>query len=91
MLGGSWERWSEEAYEGWGWDTDGPRAAGVASRGNSTFGGLFRRAGVVFPIHPAGHLRLPRPKSPFKEESHDSGSGGGGDDGRVTFVVQVSA
>ena len=46
---------------------------------------MFRRPGVVYPIHPTGHMRLPRPKLPFK---HD---GTGGDEGRVTFVVQVRA
>ncbi|CAM9540616.1 unnamed protein product, partial [Ectocarpus sp. 4 AP-2014] len=92
-----WERWSEEAYEGWGWDADnqphphgspssdaeaataedqGPEEEGAQreeeagylddmERGNSTFGALFRRPGVVYPIHPTGHLRLPRPKRPF--------------------------
>lgn len=92
-----WEHWSEEAYEGWGWGGAGVVAngagasasasavAGGVGRGNSTFGGMFRRPGVVFPIHPTGHMRLPRPKLPFKQD------GTGGDEGRVTFVVQVRA
>ena len=92
-----WEHWSEEAYEGWGWGGAGvvandagasvsaSAAAADVGRGNSTFGGMFRRPGVVFPIHPTGHMRLPRPKLPFKQDST------GGDEGRVTFVVQVRA
>lgn len=91
-----WEHWSEEAYEGWGWGNVGvvndagaasaPSSSAVAEdvgRGNSTFGGMFRRPGVVYPIHPTGHMRLPRPKLPFKQD------GTGGEEGRVTFVVQV--
>lgn len=90
-----WEHWSEEAYEGWGWggasvvanDAEASAStsavAGDVGRGNSTFGCMFRRPGVVFPIHPTGHMRLPRPKLPFKQD------GSGGDEGRVTFVVQV--
>ena len=61
-----------------------------APRGNSTFGALFRRPGVVYPIHPAGHLRLPRPKLPFKREGQlRGGDGGAREEGLVTFVVQV--
>lgn len=90
-----WEHWSEEAYEGWGWgegagvvnDAGASASTSVVAedveRGNSTFGGMFRRPGVVYPIHPTGHMRLPRPKLPFKED------GTGGNEGRVTFVVQV--
>lgn len=60
-----WERWSEEAYEGWGWAGGEAPGVGTPERGRSTLGGLFRRPGVVYPIHPTGHLRLPRPKRPF--------------------------
>lgn len=97
-----WERWSEEAYEGWGWsggDKHGLKEAvpstnriasaeevdGYSVRGNSSFGALFRHPGVVYPIHPTGHMRLPRPKLPFV-----GGVGGGPKGGDpVTFVVQV--
>lgn len=87
-----WERWSEEAYEGWGWgnstaETADDAALGDADSGNSSFGALFRRPGVVYPIHPTGHLSLPRPKLPFKRDTGAAQAGGG--QGNVTFVVQV--
>lgn len=130
-----WDRWSEEAYEGWGWDDAHPPNShgvnasivspvppelaaavaaaadgggekddedleyGYAERGNSTFGAIFRRPGVVYPIHPTGHLRLPRPKRPFGGLADAGGGGDGQGQGgvgenkkreEVIFVVQVS-
>lgn len=72
---------------------------GYAERGNSTFGAIFRRPGVVYPIHPTGHLRLPRPKRPFGGLADAGGGGDGQGQGgvgenkkreEVIFVVQVS-
>lgn len=66
-------------------ETDVPAGSqqGDVSPGLSMMGALFRKHGVVYPIHPVGHMNLPRPKLPFKE-TDDEGRGGG-----VTFVVQV--
>lgn len=62
-------------------------------RGNSTFGGIFRRPGVVYPIHPTGHLRLPRPKHPFGGAAAAEGGQEEGEQQKkkeeVIYVVQV--
>lgn len=100
----SWERWAEEAHEGWGWgmgvEEDAAVVAGEQHEqgepmkddvlnlgvGNSTMGALFERNGVVFPIHPTGHMRLPSPKAPFKQTGELAGAVG---QQNVTFVIQV--
>ncbi|CAM9971551.1 unnamed protein product [Ascophyllum nodosum] len=62
----TWERWLEQAYEGWGERAerdpeDHEEIHPERNHQGSNLGGLFRRPGVVYPIHPTGHMRVPRP------------------------------
>lgn len=90
-------RLAERVDDGGGDEDEGAAESGYAERGNSTLGALFRRPGVVYPIHPTGHLRLPRPKRPFAGPAEKMEEGGGeeeeeGDQKKreeVIFVVQV--
>lgn len=84
-----WEKSLEEAYEGWNGETQAggePSAVKEQGRGGSNLGGLFRRPGVVYPILPTGHMRLPRSSSRSSFSGEDVEDGG---KHFITFVVQV--
>lgn len=83
---GRWEESLEEAYEGWGGQgTELSSGSGGGSKAPAqgtkrrkkvtNLRGLFPQPGVVYPIVPTGHMRLPRPQPRPKEEHGGGGSG----------------
>ena len=89
---GRYEESLEEAYEGWGGQGTGANSGGSGGAGSeapaqgtkrrkkvTNLRGLFPRPGVVYPIVPTGHMRLPRPRPrPSEKQSSGGGDGGGG-------------